>query len=209
MRKQTSNIRQVNVLDYLFPEGETPSDKPVWHNAANPKQNVSPRQMRVWIKRLIIGLDKLGLRRGEVCLIHSPNNVLLPAAYLGIVGGTRCFSAINPIYTVDEIVHQMKLTEAKCVLAHPSLVDKDIEAARKAGTNPKIFQFSDDAQLLEDYKGVKDWRHMIGSEAEAEKYRWPRLSPQESENTVATINFSSGTTGMPKGKQGAEPRSRC
>ena len=148
---------------------------------------------------MIIGLDRLGLKNGEVCLIHTPNNMLVPAAYLGIVGGGRSFSAINPIYTVDEIVHQMKLTEAKVVLAHPSLVKSDVEAAKKAGTNPKIYQFTDDKELLKEVNGVKDWRDMLGSVEEAEKYRWKEMTAEESVNTVATINFSSGTTGMPKG----------
>lgn len=142
-----------------------------------------------------MGLDKMGLKKGDVCLIHTPNHVLVPAAYLGIVGGGRCFSAINPIYTEAEIIHQMTLTNAKCLLTHPSLVERDLEAAKKAGTLSKdqIFQFTDDAQPCQEKLGVKDWRYMLASEKEAENFRWRELSQKESVETIATINFSSGT----------------
>ncbi|EME41195.1 hypothetical protein DOTSEDRAFT_73577 [Dothistroma septosporum NZE10] len=195
------DIPKTNILDYLFPKDVAVNDDPVWIDADNFDLHVSPKQVLQWIKRMIIGLDKLGLQKGDVCLIHTPNNVLVPAAYLGIVGGARCFSAINPIYTVDEIVHQMTLTNAKCLLVHPDLVERDLEAAKKAGTitPDRIFQFTDDAQPCKEKLGVKDWRHMLGSEEEAKNYRWTSLSARESETTIATINFSSGTTGMPKG----------
>ncbi|SMR50038.1 unnamed protein product [Zymoseptoria tritici ST99CH_3D1] len=194
------DIPKCNVLSYLFPKNEPVSSEPIWIDAADPSINVSPQQMLIWIKRVIIGLDKLGLKKGDVCMIHTPNHVLVPAAYLGIVGGTRCFSAANPIYTVEEIVHQMKLTEVKCLLAHPSLVERDLQAAAKVGlSKDRIFQFTEGEELLPELNGVKDWRHMLGSVDEAEKFSWTELGEEESTNTIATINFSSGTTGLPKG----------
>lgn len=145
----------------------------------------------------------MGLQKGDVCMVHTPNHVLFPAAYLGIVGGARCFSAVNPIYTVDEIVHQMTLTGAKCLLTHPSLVERDLEAAKKAGTISvdQIFQFTDSEEPCEEINGVKDWRHMLGSEKEAEDYQWVELSPEESIQTVATINFSSGAHFLNRGQR--------
>ncbi|CAK4031920.1 4-coumarate-- ligase 3 [Lecanosticta acicola] len=195
------DIPKCNILSYLYPKNQPISEDPAWYDSSDFSINVNPKQMLQWSKRVMIGLDRLGLQKGDVCMVHSPNHVLFPAAYLGIVGGARCFSAVNPIYTVDEIVHQMTLTNAKCLLTHPSLVERGLEAAKKAGTitPDRIFQFTDDAQPCKEKHGVKDWRYLLGSEEEAETYQWRELSPEESVNTVATINFSSGTTGMPKG----------
>ena len=91
------------------------------------------------------------------------------------------------------MVHQIKNTEAKVILAHPTMLKTAVAAAARAGiSKERIFQFSDSEN--ETSEGVKDWRSLIGSETEVREYSWSKLSPEESVNTVATINYSSGTT---------------
>lgn len=92
----------------------------------------------------------------------------------------------------------MQNTTAKVILAHPTHLKTALEAASKAGIpKNRIFQFSDEENPTA--YGIPDWRAMIGSPAQAEVYRWPELTPKEAQKTVATINYSSGTTGLPKG----------
>lgn len=96
------------------------------------------------------------------------------------------------------MIHQIKNTEAKIILAHPTMLKTAIGAAEGAGLDlSRIYQFSD--TYNPPYLGVKDWRSMIGTVEEGESYSWTKLSPEESKTTVATINYSSGTTGLPKG----------
>lgn len=130
-------------------------------------------------------------------MIYTPNHIFVPVAYLGIVGSGRVFSGMNPIYTVNEIVHQIKNTGARTILAHPSLLRNALTAASQAGiSTDRIFQFSD--QWQQPLLGIKDWTQMAGSVAEAAQYTWDSMG-QRSTTTVATINYSSGTTGLPKG----------
>lgn len=73
-----------------------------------------------------------------------------------------------------------------------------LPAAAKAGVSKdRIFQFSDEANPV--LEGIRDWRDMIGTPAQGDAWNWPELKPREAAETVATINYSSGTTGLPKG----------
>lgn len=94
------DIPKCNLLDYLFPKDQTPADTPIWIDAKNPEQTLSSRSLLQWTKKLALGLDRLGVKQGEVVLIFTPNHVFVPVAYLGIVGSKRIFSGANPAYTI-------------------------------------------------------------------------------------------------------------
>ena len=94
-------IPEQDVLTYLFGSEDSLSDNPLWINAASPDTYLSLRTGLQWIKRLAIGLDRLGVNKGEVLMIVSPNHIFVPIAYLGAVGSGRIFSGANPLYTAD------------------------------------------------------------------------------------------------------------
>jgi acyl-CoA synthetase (AMP-forming)/AMP-acid ligase II len=94
------DIPQSDLLSYLFGDGPV-SDKPLWFNSNQPQKNLSPKQALQWIKRLGLGLSQLGLRKGDVVLMFSPNHIFVPVAYLGIVGSGCVFSGANPTYTTQ------------------------------------------------------------------------------------------------------------
>lgn len=94
------DIPQKNVLSYLF--GDAPaSEEPLWLDSKNPdEKNLSPKQLLQWVRRLSYGLERLGVQRGDVVMICSPNSIFVPVAFLGIVGAGYIFSGANPAYTV-------------------------------------------------------------------------------------------------------------
>jgi 4-coumarate--CoA ligase len=164
------DLPKVNLLSYIFPADEPVSDSPVWHDSEDPSICMSKHQLLHKVKKLAVGLDRLGVKSGEVLLIFTPNHLLVPVAYLGVVGSKRVFSGVNPIYTIPEVTHQIKNTKARVVLVHPTLVDTALAAAQKAGLPAnRLFQFSDTP--CQTQKGVADWASVLGSDAEADAYR--------------------------------------
>lgn len=190
-------MKKLDLLTWLFPQDEPVSESPIWIDAADPKKSISPAELLMWAKRIGIGLDRLGVQPGEIVLIYTPNHMFVPVAYIGIVGNTRAFSAINPVSTVNEVVHQLKDSQAPALLVHPNMVKNAILAAEEVGLpKNRIFQFND--QFSEEVDGIKDWTTMLGSPQEAKTLQWKKLGT-ESTTTLATVNYSSGTTGLPKG----------
>lgn len=145
-----------------------------------------------------MGLDILGVAEQEVILIFSPNHLFIPSVYLGAAGSKRCFTGANPIYTADEVAFQMKSTRAAIVLIHPSLLDTGIAAAKMAGIpSDRLYLFSETECAIT--KGINDWRSMLASAKDAHSWHWDSLEGEAALQTTAVVNFSSGTTGLPKG----------
>jgi hypothetical protein len=93
-------LPQTNILSYLFPPNQNPSDEPLWFDSKNDRECLSPKELLLWVKRLSFGLERLGLEREDVVMICTTNQIFVPVAYLGIVGAGYCFSGSNPAYTI-------------------------------------------------------------------------------------------------------------
>lgn len=97
-----------------------------------------------------------------------------------------------------EVAHQIRNLGAKVILTHPTLVKTALAAVQESGVaRCQIFQFSEHEN--KPVLGVEDWRSMAGSALEAEAFTFQPMSEGEAASTVATVNYSSGTTGLPKG----------
>ena len=194
----TLNIPASNLLDYVFPSNSTPSDKPIWIDADDSSHSLSPRQALQWIRKLGAGLDKLGVPLGEPVMMFTRNHIFVPVFYYAVAGSGRVFTGCNTAYGVDELKYQLENTGAKLLLVEPIFLDTVLKAAEQSGlSRNRIFLFSD--KSCETTQGIKDWRTILASDDEAQRWQWPTISSVDCKRRTAALNYSSGTTGLPKG----------
>ncbi|KEF54369.1 uncharacterized protein A1O9_09535 [Exophiala aquamarina CBS 119918] len=191
------NIPKCNILSYLFPTGKDPSLTPLWIDAKFPRNSLSPADLLLWVKKFALGLDNLGIGENTAIMEFTPNHLYVPVIYLGAAGSKRYYTGANSAYTADELAYQMLIVKPAVILVHPSLFKTAMAAAKKLGV-PKARTFLFSAYTCAEQDGVRDWRTLLASNQDAASWDWDELGNQ-AEIQIATINFSSGTTGLPKG----------
>ncbi|EXJ61682.1 hypothetical protein A1O7_02111 [Cladophialophora yegresii CBS 114405] len=191
-------LQKCSILDFLFPSDQGISDKPLWIDARDPSHWQSPKSALALARRLGFGLQRLGVQPGDRCLLFTPNHIMVPVSYLGIVGAGAAFSGANPAFTETELQYQITTLQPKILLVHPNLISTAKAAAAKSAVpGLRLYVFSD--RRTGALEGLPDWHDILGTPEQGETWQWKKLSPEESQTTIAAINFSSGTTGLPKG----------
>ncbi|PGH10011.1 4-coumarate-CoA ligase [Blastomyces parvus] len=161
-------------------------------------------EYRLWCQRFAAGLRKAGLKTGDRVLVFSGNDLFYPVAFMGIVMAGGIFTGANPTYTPRELAYQLKDSGATYLLCADGSLDTGIAAAELIGMGKdRIFVF--DGALFdgkgEGRKGCRYWGDLVASPAEGSNFAWDTLStPEEVDRTLA-LNYSSGTSGPPKGVQ--------
>lgn len=157
---------------------------------------------RLWCQRLAAGLIKSGLRTGDRVLLFSSNNLFFPVAFMGIAMAGCIFTGANPTYTPRELAYQLQDSGATYLLCADESLDTGIAAAEKIGmSKDRVFVFNSDLfdGQGQGRKGCPYWGELIASPEEGSRFVWDALlTPQEADRSMA-LNYSSGTTGVPKG----------
>ena len=117
--------------------------------------------------------------------------------------GRGIFTGANPGYNTRELAYQLRDSDAKFLLCAASSLETGVDAATEVGmSKERIFVFDDNIDHGSADKvlsGCRHWSALLAPEAEGKEYAWsPCSTPAECDETI-TLNYSSGTTGLPKG----------
>ncbi|KAI0179207.1 acetyl-CoA synthetase-like protein [Hypoxylon sp. FL1284] len=156
---------------------------------------------RLWSKRVALGLIRAGLKPGDRVLLFSGNNIFFPVAFMGVLMAGGVFSGANPSFVSRELAYQLKDCGANFMIASDASMEIATEAADQVGlARDRIFSF--DATAFDPRPGTprlgsRHWTSLLASEQEAANFDW--VEPADPSATICALNYSSGTTGVPKG----------
>lgn len=72
-----------------------------------------------------------GMRKGDVFALMLPNVPEFATAFYGVLAGGGAVTTLNPLYTTDEVAHQLEDSGAKYLLTLPQLFDKAAAVAAR------------------------------------------------------------------------------
>ncbi|KAE8441475.1 hypothetical protein EG329_004931 [Mollisiaceae sp. DMI_Dod_QoI] len=171
------------------------SEKPYTHY-------LTYESLRLLSLRFAAGLQKAGLQRGDRVLLFSGNNVLFPAVFMGIVMAGGVFTGANPGYVERELAFQLRDSGARFCLCADSdgRLELGIRAAESVGmSKEQVFRFDDGffEGKIDGRLGARDWTSLLESESIGKRFKWAVVEDPKDETIC--LNYSSGTTGVPKG----------
>jgi 4-coumarate--CoA ligase len=202
----TNPIPDVTLPSYLFgsPTAGLPTD-PLLIDARLPDTHfLTATSYRLWCQRFAAGLQRAGLQTGDRVLLFSGNTIFFPVVLVGTIMAGGIFTGANPTYVARELAHQLSDSGARFLITAESSLATALDAAKQIGLEEsRIFAFDDGIATFEgrgrDLGRVRHWTALMADERAAAKYAWRELSARELKTTTVTLNYSSGTTGVPKG----------
>jgi len=174
----------VPIHDAVLGRAQEYGDRPAMVDGVSGKE-ISYAQLDQMTRRVAAGLAELGIRRGDVIALYSPNTILYPVVFYGATRAGATVTTVNALYTADELHKQLVDSKAK-LLVTISLFLPVATAAIEGTDVTEIF-------VCDQAEGYRSVMELVASTAPE-----PEVTIDPAED-VAVLPYSSGTTGAAKG----------
>eukprot|EP01018_Ginkgo_biloba_P039669 Gb_04706 [translate_table: standard] len=181
MEKKVVNI---DVVTYIFSQ---PRHSQVAFIDAPTGDTLCYQQLRHNVQTLSAGLHALGIRKGDVVLVLSPNSIMLPCIYLGILSIGAIVTTSNPLSTQFEIQRQVMDSKPTMAFTQSDLVQK------LSATQVPIILIQGNKRDEGGQSCVSTLHHLLQSDTN----HMPSVKIKQGD--TATLLYSFGTTGRSKG----------
>ena len=145
--------------------------------------------------RLASGLKKLGVEPGDVVATMLPNIPAHAEAHFGVPACGAVLNTINTRLEADTIAYILDHGEAKILLVDPQFLGVVNDAiSRMDGPAPTLIEVPDEQAGMPAHGGAMVYEDLLAS-GDAD-FAW--IMPEDEWESLA-LNYTSGTTGRPKG----------
>ncbi|KAK2755231.1 4-coumarate- ligase [Colletotrichum kahawae] len=198
-------IPNCSLQKWIFGSSSAPlTDRKAFYDADRPETHyLTFADYRLVAKQIAIGLQKAGLKPGDRVLLFSGNNLFFPVIFLGVLMAGGIFTGANPTFVPRELAYQLKDSGAVFMVAAEGSLDTALAAAKEVqmpASNVFVFDTTIPGSSQPEKPargGARHWTELIAPKAQAEKFEW--VEPADARTTTCCLNYSSGTTGVPKG----------
>ncbi|EAR62649.1 acyl-CoA synthetase [Neptuniibacter caesariensis] len=145
-------------------------------------------------RQLGSALQKRGIGQGDTVSVIAPNLPEVFESHFGVPMAGAVLNAVNIRLDAEAIAFILQHAESKVVIVEREFSDVVQKALRIAGTSPLVIDIDDPTYEGGELIGSMDYEAFI-AEGDPE-FAW---QPPADEWDAITLNYTSGTTGNPKG----------
>jgi acyl-CoA synthetase (AMP-forming)/AMP-acid ligase II len=178
-------IPAADVTTFVLEHAAERGDKPALIDGPSGR-TITYAELDRGVRALAAGLAGRGFEPGDVLAIYMPNVPEYAIAFHGAAAAGGKATTANPLYTANELAHQLTDSGARMLLTVPPFLEAAREAAEQAG-------IADEVYVLGEAEGAKPFTDLLGDPAAASEVQI------DAEADLAVLPYSSGTTGLPKG----------
>jgi acyl-CoA synthetase (AMP-forming)/AMP-acid ligase II len=175
-------IPDVSLPDWVLRSAAERGDHPALIDGRT-GQAVSYADYARQVDRLAAGLAELGLRKGDVLALFSPNSLVYPIVFHAALRTGAIVTTVNALATPKDLGNQLADSKARFLVTISAFLDR---AAQVADQVEEILV----CDAAEGFRSVTD---LMATDASAPQVR---IDPG---TDLAVLPYSSGTTAVPKG----------
>jgi acyl-CoA synthetase (AMP-forming)/AMP-acid ligase II len=148
-------------------------------------EKASYAELDAWSDRVGHALAALGVRKGDRVAAMAPNRIEYPVLWLALAKLGAIHVPINVRYTPREIAYVLADSQARIAVVDPDYAESMSQAVQALAVPPRILPIDGAGTTLRTLADAADGG--------------PCLDPSVEPSDTMNIQYTSGTTGFPKG----------